>query len=234
MKREVILASTLFAVPALAITANASEYPFPTEMKVTIERGVDPLLKSESSVVYPIINKFSVTMPNGDVDFVLEKESGEEIRMVKEGPDYLLQSPVAVGDNIYFGSSPQTAGRPVRVVLDGPINLGHIHFNSGSAKLSMEGKLVLREMAQQMFNSGLLSAYLVGMTDSAGSEKANLALSAKRASAASKYLSKKLSQLGVFGAVITTESMGEYLSTTKNGVIDPYERKVSVMVYPTI
>jgi outer membrane protein OmpA-like peptidoglycan-associated protein len=85
-----------------------------------------------------------------------------------------------------------------------------------------------------MFNSGLLSAYLVGMTDSAGSEKANLALSAKRASAASKYLSKKLSQLGVFGAVITTESMGEYLSTTKNGVIDPYERKVSVMVYPTI
>lgn len=224
----------MLALPGLAMSASASEYPFPTEMTVTIERGDEPLMKSNSSVVYPIVNKFTVTMPNGDAEFVLEKESGDEIPMVKDGGEYLLQAPVAVGENIYFGPDSQTAGRPVRVLLEGPINLGHVHFNSGSSKLTVEGKLVIAEMAQQMYNSGLLGAYLVGMTDRAGSSAANLALSLKRANAASRYLSKKLLLLGATGAVIKTENMGEYLASTKKGAIDPFDRKVSVLVYPVV
>lgn len=224
----------MLALPGLAVSVSASEYPFPTEMTVTIEKGDEPLMKSNSSVVYPIVNKFTVTMPNGDAEFVLQKESGDEIPMVKDGGQYLLQSPVAVGENIYFGPDSQTAGRPVRVLLEGPINLGHVHFNSGSAKLTFYGKLVIAEMAQQMYNSGLLGAYLVGMTDRAGSSDANLALSLKRVNAASKYLSKKLAQLGATGAVIKTENMGEYLASSKDGVIDPFDRKVSVLVYPAI
>ncbi|NDE95840.1 MAG: hypothetical protein EB045_01800, partial [Actinobacteria bacterium] len=135
----------MLALPALAMSASASEYSFPTEMTVTIERGEEPLMKSNSSVVYPVINKFTVTMPNGDTEFVLESESGDEISMVKDGGEYLLQSSVAVGDNVFFGTDSQTAGRPVRVMLEGPINLGHVHFNSGSAKLSVEGKMVIAE-----------------------------------------------------------------------------------------
>ncbi|NDE47460.1 MAG: hypothetical protein EB019_00585, partial [Actinobacteria bacterium] len=75
----------MLALPALAMSASASEYSFPTEMTVTIERGEEPLMKSNSSVVYPVINKFTVTMPNGDTEFVLESESGDEISMVKDG-----------------------------------------------------------------------------------------------------------------------------------------------------
>ena len=152
--------------------------------------------------------------------------------MVKDGGEYLLQSSVAVGDNVFFGTVSQTAGRPVRVMLEGPINLGHVHFNSGSAKLSVEGKMVIAEMAKQMYNSGLLGAYLVGMTDRAGSNDSNLALSLKRVNVASKYLSKKLANLGATGAVIKTENMGEYLASTKDGLVDPFDRKVSVLIYP--
>ncbi len=73
MKKILVIGTTILALPIFAISAGASEYPFPTEMKVTIERGDEPLMKSKSSVVYPVINKFSVTMPNGDADFVLER-----------------------------------------------------------------------------------------------------------------------------------------------------------------
>ncbi|MEY3455315.1 MAG: hypothetical protein RLZZ92_435 [Actinomycetota bacterium] len=90
----------------------------------------------------------------------------------------------------------------------------------------------LTEMAKQMYNSGLLGAYLVGMTDRAGSNDSNLALSLKRVNVASKYLSKKLANLGATGAVIKTENMGEYLASTKDGLVDPFDRKVSVLIYP--
>jgi outer membrane protein OmpA-like peptidoglycan-associated protein len=87
-------------------------------------------------------------------------------------------------------------------------------------------------MAQQMMNSGLMGAYLVGMTDRSGSDAANLSLSLRRANSAAKYLNRKLTQLGAEGPKVTVENMGEYLSSAKAGIVDPYDRKVSVMVYP--
>ena len=224
----------MLALPTFAISATASAYDFPTQMKVTIERGDEPLMKSSSSVVYPVINKFTVDMPNGDTNFILENESGEELAMVKDGEEYLLQSSVAVGESVFFGADSQTAGRPVRVMVEGPINLGHIHFNSGSAKLSVEGKMMIAEMARQMYYSGLLGAYLVGMTDRVGSNDSNLALSQKRVNAASKYLSKKLAQLGATGTSIMTENMGEYLASTEDGKVNSFDRKVSVLIYPNV
>lgn len=234
MNQKILAAIAVSIAPALALPAMATDYAFPTNMKVTIERGDEPIEKTNSSVVYPIINKFMVSMPNGDVQFVLEKENGEELQMVANAGDYLIQEPVALGENVFFGTDTETAGRPVRVMVQGPINLGHVHFASSSATLSKDAKAVLREMARQMQTSGLLGAYLVGMTDRAGSENANLSLSLKRVNAASNYLNKKLSDLGVTGAVIKTEYMGEYESVSKDGVVNPFDRKVSVMVYPVI
>lgn len=234
MNRKLLASIAISIAPALALPAMATEYPFPTNMKVTIERGDEPIEKTNSSVVYPIINKFMVSMPNGDAQFVLERETGEVLPMVANAGDYLIQSPVTLGENVFFGTDTQTAGTPVRVMVQGPINLGHVHFSSSSAILTKEAKAVLREMANQMQISGLLGAYLVGMTDRAGSEDANLSLSLKRVNAASKYLSKKLNALGVTGAVIKTEYMGEYESASKDGVVNPFDRKVSVLVYPVI
>jgi hypothetical protein len=61
-----------------------------------------------------------------------------------------------------------------------------------------------------------------------------LVLAGKRAEAAATYLKKKLSGLGVMNPVIKTETMGEYLSTSKDGVVNLNDRKVSVLIYPTI
>jgi outer membrane protein OmpA-like peptidoglycan-associated protein len=71
------------------------------------------------------------------------------------------------------------------------------------------------------------------MTDRSGSEAGNLALSLRRAIVASRYLSTKLEELGASDPRITVENMGEYLSPV-TGPINPYERKVSVLVYPKV
>jgi hypothetical protein len=99
-------------------------------------------------------------------------------------------------------------------MIEGPINIGHIHFSSSSAKLSTAGKKALRLMAQEMADSNLTSAYLVGMTDRSGGNDANVALSAKRAEAAAAYLEKRLDALGIMNAVIRTESMELPMSLT--------------------
>lgn len=233
MKKKLVFALTVLALPGLAFASNAADYPFPTEMKVTIERGETPILKNKSSVVYPIVNTFSVNMPNGDSEFVLQDQAGNDLRMVKDGEHYLLQETVAIDDRVFFGSDSQTSTKPIRVMLEGPINLGHIHFASGSTKLSEEARYVLSEMATQMSNSGLHAAYLTGMTDRTGSESANLALSLKRANVAAAYLTKKLVSLGVDSPFISVENMGEYLASP-SGPINPYDRKVSVLVYPKV
>ena len=89
-------------------------------------------------------------------------------------------------------------------------------------------------MAKEMADSNLTSAYLVGMTDINGSDQANVLLSEKRASNAAVYLEKKLEALGVNDAVITMEGMGEYLADQKNGTVNGFDRKVSVLIFPTI
>ena len=89
-------------------------------------------------------------------------------------------------------------------------------------------------MAQEMADSNLTSAYLVGMTDRSGGSDANVALSARRAEAAAAYLEQKLEALGVKNAVIRTESMGEYLSAKADGTVNEFDRKVTVLIYPTI
>lgn len=234
MKRYFLLSAVILALPTVALPAGAKDYSFPINMKVTIERGETPIMKSKSSVVFPIVNKFSVTMPNGYMDFVLETESGEEIRMVADGSEYLLQTPIALGEEVFFGVDTQTVGKPIRVLVDGPITLGHVHFASSSSRLNEEAKFILDEMAQQMYSSGLFSATLVGMTDIAGDTISNLGLSLRRANMAAKYLKSALMELGVEDPNIVVENMGEYLSSVDKKSINPYDRKVFVTVYPKV
>jgi hypothetical protein len=118
-------------------------------MRVTIERGETPILKNKSSLVYPIVSKFSVNMPNGDSEFVLQDENGIDLQMVKDGDEYLLQDNIAVGEGVFFGPDSQTATKPIRVLLEGPINLGHSPKRRGMywvrwrPKCSIQGYIAL-------------------------------------------------------------------------------------------
>jgi outer membrane protein OmpA-like peptidoglycan-associated protein len=152
--------------------------------------------------------------------------------LVAEGDRYRIQTPVALGDEFFFAPDPATTVQPIRLMLSGPITIGHVHFTPGSAKLTDAGRIVLSEVAHQMKMSGLMGAYLVGNTDRSGSADMNLALSEKRAAKAAKYLNRALNNLGVVGANVTYESMGEYLSDSRDGVVDEFDRKVSIMIHP--
>jgi outer membrane protein OmpA-like peptidoglycan-associated protein len=234
MRKSTAVVATACLVLTGGSIARAQDYSFPTGMTVTIERGDIPSYNLGSNLVYQIVNYFTVNFPDGDQQFVLKDEAGEALNVIKEENRYFINSNVPVGEKVYFGPNEQNVADPVRVMLEGPINVGHIHFARGSASLSANAKEAIGIVAQEMADHNLTSAYIVGMTDRSGSDSANLALSAKRASATATYLKKKLVGLGVENPRITTEAMGEYLSTKRDGISYAYDRKASIMVYPTV
>lgn len=234
MKRSIAVLATSCLAFSSGTIAHATEYSFPTGMTVTIEKGEIPSYKVGSNVAYQIVNYLSVNFPDGDQAFVLKDEAGEALTVMKDGDRFFIDADVPLGEKVYFGPNEQNVGDPVRVMIQGPINVGHVHFARGSVTLNSDAKEALKLVAREMADHNLTSAYIVGMTDRTGSESANLLLSTKRANATSAYLKKRLEALGVSNPVIATEGMGEYLSDRKDGVEYSYDRKASIMVYPTI
>lgn len=232
-KKVVVTATALISILGM-FGAQAVDYSFPTGMAVTIERDVVPSFKDGSNVAYSVVNYFTVNTPNGEESFSLRNEAGDDLAVIKQGDRYFINSHIALGENVYFGPDIQNVADPVRVMIEGPINVGHVHFLTGSSTLSAAAKKALTLMAKEMADSNLTSAYLVGMTDRAGDEESNLTLSEKRVKNAAAYLEKKLEALGVMDPVITTEHMGEYMADQKNGAVNSFDRKVSVLIFPTI
>lgn len=232
-KKAFVAVAALISTMSM-VGAQATEYSFPTGMMVSIEKNELPSFKEGSNVVYSVVNYFTVTMPNGDENFSLRTEAGDNLALIKQGDRYFINSHIPLGESVYFGPDIQNVADPVRVMIEGPINLGHVHFVSGSSSLSAMAKKALRLMAKEMADSNLTSAYLVGMTDINGTDEANVLLSEKRASSAAAYLEKKLKSLGITDAMITTEGMGEYLADQNKSAAISFDRKVSVLIYPTI
>ena len=245
LNSKVIEGKTMFTRKHLILVAglvcagmaptSATQYPFPTGMQVTIEKGSAPVYSQKYNVVYPVENHFSGTFPGGTAPaFTLQHEDGTGIDYQASGEEFKVDHTLTPFDRVYFAEDTATATRPVRVMIQGPINIGYINFTSGSSTLTFEAKKAMDEVAMQMMSSGLTSAYLVGSTDRAGSDSANLALSRKRVDKAAEYLKARLTDIGVPDAVITTENMGEYLSTAKNGSKNPLDRKVTFLIFPTV
>ncbi len=80
-----------------------------------------------------------------------------------------------------------------------------ITFDSGSARLTNIAKAVLDGIALRMKNDLNSTAAITGYSDNAGSEQANLAISAKRAEAAKEYL---VTRHGIDPNRITTSAKG--------------------------
>lgn len=234
--RKIVPLLTAFMISMFSMSSVfAVDYPFPTGMQVTVERGDDPVYAEKSNVVYPVVNYFSGIFPDGNESFSLQHDGGKEITYSESDDNrFLLNHKVMPSDSIYFAPDTMTVTKPIRVLLSGPIDLGSVAFNSGSAKLTPQAKVALQEMAMQMMGSGLTSAYMVGNTDRAGSINANLLLSRKRVDAAAAYLRTRLAVLGVANFSVKTENMGEYLSKTADGRSNASDRKVTVLIYPTL
>ena len=234
MKKKTLAPVVALLASLSVATSQATEYSFPTGMNVSIERDAAPSYKEGSNVVYKVVSYFSVLIPDGETNFVLKDEDGVVLPVVKDGDRYFVDANVPVGKVVYFGPNEESVADPIRTMIKGPIQIGHIHFTTNSARLRETSKEALRLIAQQMADSNLTSAYLVGMADREGGSDSNILLSERRAEAAGAYLQMKLSELGVLNAVIKTESMGEYVSDSKDGAANRFDRKVSVLIYPTV
>ena len=232
MKRKLLLGLTSLLIIPIAIgPVKAVEYPFSTEMKVSIEKGTKPIYNSKSNVVYPVVSYFSGKLVDGG-EFSLQHDDGKEIAYTFTNGKYILYHTVRPNDIVNYAPDTMTATKPIRVLLQGPIDLGHINFASGSAVLSADAKAALGEMALQMMASNLTAAYLVGTSDRVGSASSGLVISRKRVDAAAKYLNSRLEGMGIYNASIRTENMGEYLSNSRDGSANPEDRKVTVLIYP--
>lgn len=231
-KPVILLASFALLLPSSS--AIAADYPFPTGMTVSVELGDVPLFRSGSNVVYPIQSHFSVNFPNGDAAFVLTRADGTDLTVVPDSDRFMVLEPIAIGEKVNFLSGESSDVKPVRVLLDGPLAIGHLHFMPGSAKLSDAAKYVLDQTATQMRAAGLFGAYLVGSSDRAGSRKSNLMLSERRVIKAASYLRAALGGLDIVDPIIQTEFMGEYLSQDKNGSRNILDRKVSILLFPKL
>ena len=80
-----------------------------------------------------------------------------------------------------------------------------IYFDSGSARLTNIAKAVLDGVALRMKNDLNATAVITGYSDNAGSEEANMVISAKRSAAAKEYL---VTRHGIDPARITTAAKG--------------------------
>jgi hypothetical protein len=123
---------------------------------------------------------------------------------------------------------------PIPVFLAGPMDVGHINFGSGDVSLDNNDKAILRAIAGEVRDTGLIGIYLVGRTDSVGSVDSNFTVSYKRVMAAKAYLKSYLEEIGVTDSIITTEFMGELTATGTDSKSYPEDRRVDVTIYPVI
>lgn len=99
---------------------------------------------------------------------------------------------------------------PIRAEIDLAIR-----FNSGSATLLSQGNIQLEQVAEALKDQGLQNVRVVieGHTDSVGSDRANLALSQRRADSVRVALIAR----GVDGSRIESKGRGESFPVADNG-----------------
>ncbi|MFM8921489.1 MAG: OmpA family protein [Candidatus Nanopelagicaceae bacterium] len=188
-----------------------------------------PSLELGGGQFFQVQNKLRL---NPDVD-----TAGVKI-MSNNGEEFLLEErdgAIDVGgevrySEVYLAHWPEINKYvPVPVVLQGPMNIGHINFGNGSSALDSADRQILSAMADEIEHTGLKAVYMVGRADSVGSYESNLEISRKRVLAAKNYLLNHLAEMGITDVTINTEYMGELASKTKP---DSEDRRVDVTIYP--
>jgi outer membrane protein OmpA-like peptidoglycan-associated protein len=103
-----------------------------------------------------------------------------------------------------------------------------IFFDIGKATVSARGLATIREAAEAARKPGVTAVDVSGHTDRSGSDRANEALSLRRARAVSSLLVKQ----GVPRGMIVVRGMGESkpFMATEDGSVAPENRRVEIVV----
>lgn len=230
MRKTIIAASALALLAGGAVAAsgqNNGELLLPRIHAVLAEAHT---LTAGGGDFYPVMNVLdgSHTDP---ANTLITNAAGEVFPVVnKDGVDY-VEGNLNYKDTYFISSPGSPSSMPIPLMLQGPMNIGHVNFASGSFAIDSNDKLILNAMANEIAKTGLKGIYMVGKADSVGSYEGNLLISEKRVNAAMQYLENKLNSIGVTDFSIRTEYMGDLVSKSK---ADPEDRRVEVMLYPII
>ena len=190
-----------------------------------------PSLELGGGQFYPVQNKLRL---NPDVDTVgvkIMNEAGEEFLLEERNGVTYVGGEIRYSE-AYLAHWPEINKYvPVPVVLQGPMNIGHINFANGSVTLDAADRQILSAMADEIEHTGLKAVYMVGRADSVGGYESNLAISLKRVMAAKNYLKNHLAQMGITDVEINVEYMGDL---TANEKPDSEDRRVDVTIYPKV
>jgi outer membrane protein OmpA-like peptidoglycan-associated protein len=123
------------------------------------------------------------------------------------------------------GAGPSDAGP---VGADGPIKVGEVHFNSGSAELTPGGARVAREAVARIRSMAPAKVRVVAFTDRAGDAAYNLVLSKERALS----LAAMLERVGLPRDMVEVIGKGEEDTPepTADGVAEPLNRCAGIFV----
>jgi outer membrane protein OmpA-like peptidoglycan-associated protein len=212
-------------------SAHAQEVPDLPVYGIMASISKTPALSLGGGQFFPVQNKLRLADGTYTDGMKLMNEDGEEILLeAKDGASYVAGE--VKYSEVYMANWPEFGKwLPVPVILQGPMNIGHVNFASGSATLDSADRQLISAMADEIEHTGLKAIYLVGKADSVGSYEGNLEISRKRVLAVKSYLQNHLAEMGITDVEISTEYMGDLISKS---VPDAEDRRVEVTIYPKI
>ena len=227
---------TIIAASSLALIAGGVAAASGQSTDELILPGIHAMISSNHTLTagggdfYPVVNQ--LVGSHADIaNIIITSGTGEVYPVVeKDGMQYVDGN--LSYKNTYFITSPGSPNAmPIPLMLQGPMDVGHINFASASFAIDSNDKLILNAMADEIAKTGLKGIYMVGKADSVGSYESNMLISEKRVNAAMQYLENRLNSIGVTDFSIRTEYMGDLVSKSK---ADSEDRRVEVMLYPVI
>lgn len=214
-------------------TANAFDYSKSPGLQINSVLAATPSLKAGGGEFYPVTNYLKI---NGDLNLSnLELDhNGEALAIDSSTSNPMISGKIKYTDHLTLTGGYNGFPVPIPVVLDGPMNVGHINFASGETNLDNNDKTILRAIAIEIRDTGLTGIYLVGRTDSVGSVDSNFTVSYKRVIAARNYLNSYLKEIGVVDSQIIVEYMGELNATGTDSKSYGDDRRVDITIYPIL
>ena len=225
------------SVGALAITigvgysAQANNLPELPVYGISATISKAPTLEIGDGQFFQVVNKLRLGSDTEAAGMKLMNDNGEEFLLEQRNGSTYVGGEIQYSE-VYTAFWPESGKyMPVPVILEGPMNIGHINFANGSATLDSADKQLLSAMADEIEHTGLKAVYMVGRADSTGSYDANMAISLKRAQAAKSYLLNHLAEMGITDVVISVDYMGSATASSKQNSED---RRVDVTIYPRL
>lgn len=203
-------------LPVYGISASISKVP-------TLELG--------GGQFYQVQNKLRLSSDVESTGVKIMNENGEEFLLEQKNGTTYVGGEIKYSE-MYIAYWPEANKyEPVPVLLQGPMNIGHINFGNGSTTLDAADRQLLSAMADEIEHTGLKGVYMVGRADSTGSYESNLEISLKRVLEAKNYLKKHLAEMGITDVEIIIEYMGDLTAKSKP---DSEDRRVDVTIYPKV